>query len=48
MQYLAVQWNLHMLIVNDKILLYVTLRWDIPVVCHKYHKNEVESQSEHN
>jgi hypothetical protein len=25
----------------------VTLRWDIPVVCYKYHKNEAESQSEH-
>jgi hypothetical protein len=26
----------------------VTLRWDFPVVCYKYHKNEAESQSEHN
>jgi len=26
----------------------VTLRWDMHVVCHKYHKNEEESQSEHN
>jgi len=24
------------------------LRWDIPIVCYKYHKNEAESQSEHN
>jgi hypothetical protein len=25
-----------------------SLRCDIPVLCYKYHKNEAESQSEHN
>jgi len=28
--------------------MYWCLRWDIPVVCYRYHKNEAESRSEHN
>jgi hypothetical protein len=27
---------------------FFSLRWDILVVCYKYHKNEAEQQSEHN